>query len=46
MENKTVKIEIRIEEEKKKAFSDYAKDKGTLCTLTILHSLQYFFTEI
>ena len=29
MENKTVKIEIRIEEEKKKMFADYAKDKGT-----------------
>ena len=41
MENKTTKIEIRIEENKKMAFAEYAKSKG----LTISALLRIYIEE-
>lgn len=41
MKNKTVKIEIRIEEKKKKAFIDYAKNKD----MTISALLRLYIEE-
>lgn len=41
MENKTTKIEIRIEEDKKTVFAEYAKSKG----LTISALLRTYIEE-
>ena len=41
MDNKTTKIEIRIEDKKKQAFADYAKSKG----LTISALLRLYIEE-
>lgn len=41
MENKTTKIEIRIEENKKMAFAEYAKSRG----LTISALLRIYIEE-
>ena len=41
MKNKTTKIEVRIEEDKKTAFAEYAKSKG----LTISALLRIYIEE-
>lgn len=41
MKNKTTKIEVRIEEDKKTAFAEYAKSKG----LTISALLRMYIEE-
>ena len=41
MKNKTTKIEVRIEEDKKIAFTEYAKSKG----LTISALLRIYIEE-